>query len=132
VVVDVVVLVVVVVVVVVDVVVVLVVVLVDVVEVEVVVVVVVDVVVVLVLVVVVFVFVVNKLIAGDVSNKSNNPKHAHANIFIRLLLHSYYTGTTFRHAQLNRPQPKLIGFVFDTAVPTGGARVFVEDPKKSI
>ena len=128
---DVVVLVVVVVVVVVDVVVVLVVVLVDVVEVE-VVVVVVDVVVVLVLVEVVVVFVVNKLIAGDVSNKSNNPKHAHANIFIRLLLHSYYTGTTFRHAQLNRPQPKLIGFVFDTAVPTGGARVFVEDPKKSI
>ena len=127
---DVVVLVVVVVVVVVDVVVVLVVVLVDVVEVE--VVVVVDVVVVLVLVAVVVVFVVNKLIAGDVSNKSNNPKHAHANIFIRLLLHSYYTGTTFRHAQLNRPQPKLIGFVFDTAVPTGGARVFVEDPKKSI
>ena len=128
---DVVVLVVVVVVVVVDVVVVLVVVLVDVVEVE-VVVVVVDVVVVLVLVAVVVVFVVNKLIAGDVSNKSNNPKHAHANIFIRLLLHSNYTGTTFRHAQLNRPQPKLIGFVFDTAVPTGGARVFVEDPKKSI
>ena len=123
-------LVVVVVVVVVDVVVVLVVVLVDVVEVE--VVVVVDVVVVLVLVAVVVVFVVNKLIAGDVSNKSNNPKHAHANIFIRLLLHSNYTGTTFRHAQLNRPQPKLIGFVFDTAVPTGGARVFVEDPKKSL
>ena len=86
-------LVVVVVVVVVDVVVVLVVVLVDVVEVE-VVVVVVDVVVVLVLVAVVVVFVVNKLIAGDVSNKSNNPKHAHANIFIRLLLHPYYTRTT--------------------------------------
>ena len=112
-------------VVVVDVVVVLVVVLVDVVEVE----LVVDVVVVLVLVAVVVVFVVNKLIAGDVSN---NPKHAHANIPIRLLLHPYYTGTTFRHAQLNRPQPKLIGFVLDTAVPTGGARVFVEDPKKSL
>ena len=78
-------------VVVVDVVVVLVVVLVVVVEVE--VVVVVDVVVVLVLVAVVVVFVVNKLIAGDVSNKSSNPKHAHANIFIRLLLHSYYTCT---------------------------------------
>ena len=114
-------------VVVVDVVVVLVVVLVVVVEVE-VVVVVVDVVVVLVLVAVVVVFVVNKLIAGDVSNKSSNPKHAHANKFIRLLLHSYYT--TFGHAQLNRPQPKLIGFVLDTAVPTGGARV--ANPKKSL